>query len=456
MFASLGYRRAPVRVQEALLSARSALRAALRERREFEGLRAAAGRSQWWSAQELRAQYERRVRALLEHAARHVPYYRARAAGARLVDWPLLDKAAVRAAGRALLAERRRRPLLESATSGSSGSPLRLWQDLEAVNRENAFVWRQLEWAGLRRGARRAWLRGDMIVPAAQREPPYWRLSRAENMLMLSSYHLAESSAPAYLEALEAFDPVLVQAYPSSVGFLAAWMLASGRRYRGAALCGVVTSSETLGAAQRRDIAMAFACPVLDWYGQAERVAAIGTCEHGHYHLLSDYSHVELLPAGEGRCELVGTGFGNRAMPLIRYRTGDFVRPAPAGERCPCGRAFPLIESIAGRDDDPVRLPDGRSIGRLDHVFKGVPGILEAQIRQPRADRLEVLVVPARDFGEATHRALLAGLRERLGTALALDIRRVEAIPRGANGKFRGVVGLPGNGSAPCAASPAP
>ena len=38
-------------------------------------------------------------------------------------------------------------------------------------------------------------MRGDMIVPAAQREPPYWRMNRAENMLMLSSYHLAESSA---------------------------------------------------------------------------------------------------------------------------------------------------------------------------------------------------------------------------------------------------------------------
>jgi phenylacetate-CoA ligase len=369
-----------------------------------------------------------------------VPYYRERDAGAALQDWPLLDKGAVRAAGRALLAGRRRGPLVASSTSGTSGAPLRLWQDLAAVNRENAFVWRQLEWAGLSRGEPRAWMRGDMIVPAAQREPPYWRLNRAENMLMLSSYHLAESSAAAYLEALAAFDPVLIQAYPSSIGFLAAWMLASGAHYRGPALRGIVTSSETLPAVRRRDIAVAFGCPVFDWYGQAERVAAAGTCEHGRLHLLTDYAFVELLPAGEGWLELVGTGLNNYAMPLVRYRSGDLVRPAPAGQACPCGREFPLLESIAGRDDDALRLPDGRSIGRLDHVFKGVDGILEAQIRQERADAVAVLLVPGPDFGAPARRALLGNLRERLGDGVALELRCVDAIPRGANGKFRGVV----------------
>jgi phenylacetate-CoA ligase len=454
MFASFAYRHSPVRLQESLIGARAALRLRLREGRRFEALAAQVDDSQWWSAGELRAYQERSAHNLLEFAARHVPWYRERASGAQLRDWPMLDKAEVRAAGRSMLAERRRGPLVSSSTSGSSGGPLALWQDLAAINRENAFVWRQLEWAGLRRGERRAWLRGDMVVPAAQREPPYWRLNRAENMLMLSSYHLAESSAAACLEALADFDPVLIQAYPSSIGFLAAWMLGSGTRYRGPALRGIVTSSETLPAVRRRDIAVAFGCPVFDWYGLAERVAAAGTCEHGGLHLLTDYSCVELLPAGEGGwCQLVGTGLNNFAMPLVRYRTGDRVRPAPPGRACPCGREFPLLEDIAGRDDDAVRLPDGRSIGRLDHVFKGVAGIVEAQIRQERAGAVAVLVVPAPGFGAASRRALLGNLRERLGEGVKLELLCVDAIPRGANGKFRGVVSA--LAQRPCAASPA-
>jgi phenylacetate-CoA ligase len=127
-------------------------------------------------------------------------------------------------------------------------------------------------------------------------------------------------------------------------------------------------------------------------------------------------------------------------MPLIRYRCGDLVRPAAAGERCACGRSFPLIEQIIGRADDPIKLPDGRSIGRLDHVFKGVEGILEAQIRQDRLDSVTIMVVPSATFNERTREVLSSNFRQRLGDGPDLEIRLVDAIPRTGNGKFKGVV----------------
>jgi len=294
--------------------------------------------------------------------------------------------------------------------------------------------------AGLRRGDRRAWMRGDMIVPATQEKPPYWRVNRAENMLMLSSYHLSESAAPTYLDSLALFDPVVIQAYPSSIGFLATWMLSAGTRYRGISLRGIVTSSETLSDLRRREIESAFGCRVFDWYGQFERVAAIGSCEQGRHHLLSDYSYVEMLPADDGLFELVGTGFHNLSMPLIRYRCGDLVRPAPAKERCGCGRSFPLIEQVIGRVDDSIKLTDGRSIGRLDHLFKGVEGILEAQIRQDRVDAITFFIVPSSTFNDRTRETLQSNARYRLGGGIALEIRLVDAIPRTKNGKFKGVI----------------
>jgi phenylacetate-CoA ligase len=116
------------------------------------------------------------------------------------------------------------------------------------------------------------------------------------------------------------------------------------------------------------------------------------------------------------------------------------VRPAPQGQRCVCGRAFPLIEAIDGRMDEAVKLPDGRVVGRLTHVFEGLEGILEAQIVQDRADALTVLIAPSAGYGERTRERLLAKLRFRLGEDVGLEIRPVDAIPRGANGKFRGVV----------------
>ena len=451
MYGSFPYRRSPVRVQESLLSAQSLLRGMLREGGAFDEFAARANDTQWLDAGDLRKLQARELRSLLRVAAREVPYYRERFAALgvdvetlalpeALSQLPLVDKAEVRSAGKKLISERRRAPLFSGGTSGTTGAPLTLWQDLAALNRENAFLWRQLAWAGLRRGERRAWMRGDLIVPASERAPPYWRLNRAENMLMLSSYHLSDAAAPAYLDALGDFDPVVIQAYPSSIGFLAGWMLSRDLRYGGGSLRGIVTSSETLSGERRDEIERAFGCRVFDWYGQFERVAAIGTCERGRHHLLADYSYVEMLPAGGGLFELVGTGFNNHSMPLVRYRCGDLVRPAPAGARCECGRSFPLIDEVVGRMDDAVRLADGRSIGRLDHIFKGVEGILEAQIRQDRLDAITILLVPAPGYGERTVDRLLGNARERLGERTAIEVRAVDSIPRTKNGKFRGVV----------------
>lgn len=451
MFGHFAYRHSPIWAQELLISAKSEARSLLRERRRFEAMAAQLDESQWWSAHALRDFQSRRLRMIVQSAARDVPYYRDsyRRLGLdadrlefpdAISNLPLITKEDVREGGRSFISERHQRPLFSGSTSGTTGAPLSLFQDLSAINRENAFIWRQLSWAGLRRGERRAWIRGDMIVPADQQRPPYWRLNRAENMLMLSSYHLSEAAAPGYVDALAIFDPVVIQAYPSSIGFLATWMLSSGFRYRGRSLRGIVTSSETLSEDQRREIESAFGCAVFDWYGQFERVAAIGTCEQGRHHLLSDYSFVELLPAEDGLFELVGTGFNNLSMPLIRYRCGDLVRPAPVNERCACGRSFPLIEQVVGRVDDPVKLANGRSVGRLDHIFKGVEGILEAQIRQDRRDAVSLLIVPCASFNDRTREALQNNARHRLGGEIAVEIRLVDAIPRTKNGKFKGVV----------------
>src|SRR5712691_12826559 len=451
MSSSFAYRHSPVWAQELLISAKSSLRNVVREGRAFKTLAAQVHQSQWWSERELRDFQSRKLRTIVESAARDVPYYRNKYGPLGLdferLEFPeaiaslsLITKADVRKGGKSLISERKQGPLFSGSTSGTTGAPLSLYQDLPAINRENAFIWRQLTWAGLRRGDRRAWMRGDMIVPATQEKPPYWRVNRAENLLMLSSYHLSESAAPTYLDSLALFDPVVIQAYPSSIGFLATWMLSAGTRYRGSSLRGIVTSSETLSDLRRREIESAFGCRVFDWYGQFERVAAIGTCEQGRHHLLSDYSYVEMLPADDGLFELVGTGFHNLSMPLIRYRCGDFVRPAPATERCACGRSFPLIEEVIGRVDDSIKLADGRSVGRLDHLFKGVEGILEAQIRQDRLDTIAMLVVPSPTFNERTRETLENNTRYRLGDGIALEIRLVEAISRTRNGKFKGVV----------------
>jgi phenylacetate-CoA ligase len=220
-----------------MIAARGYGRARLREGRAFERYAIEAERTQRLQSFDLQALLKRRLNEVVAHAAATVPFYRELYRDTpRPASWaealhelPLIDKSVVRAAGRALLSASARQPLFEGSTSGTTGPPLKLLQDLAAISRENAFVWRQLHWAGYVPGARRAWIRGDMAVPIAQNDPPFWRHNAAERMLMMSSYHLSAATADAYLGALAAYAPSVIQAYPSSIGFLAQCLKAAGR-----------------------------------------------------------------------------------------------------------------------------------------------------------------------------------------------------------------------------------
>ena len=445
MFSSSLYKSSPIPLQDALLSGRGWLRRRLREGRQFSALLDEALATQWLSPTALAEYQASALRRVLDHASDTVPFYRRRRdSSARhehpaqwLAGLPLLTKAEVRAAGDDIRSSSHRWPMFKGSTSGTTGTPLVLLQDLHAITRENVFLARQLHWAGWTPGCKRAWIRGDMVTPVEQREPPYWRTNHAESMLMLSSYHLSESSAAAYVDALAAFAPAVIQAYPSSIGFIANWLDSHGRDYAGPPLRGIVTSSEAMSDEQIACIERRFGCRVFDWYGQFERVAAVGTCEHGGRHVISDYSYVELVPTDDGCLEIVGTGFNNLAMPLIRYRTGDQVELPEAGAApCPCGRAFPLVKRVVGtRNDDTLELPGKRVVGRVGYIFHDIERILESQIRQSSDGAIRILVVTAGEFPPEQRNALLRQARERLGRDVPISVERVNEIPRGRNGK---------------------
>jgi len=69
------------------------------------------------------------------------------------------------------------------------------------------------------------------------------------------------------------------------------------------------------------------------------------------YHVDTEFCALEIDPHEEGddwvRGEVIATGFANRAMPLLRYRTETSRRCASAAG-CRCGRSRPTIEELDG------------------------------------------------------------------------------------------------------------
>ncbi len=403
-----------------------------------------------WSAERWRNWQQERLAYVLHRAATRVPYYRRmweerrrrgdRSSWELLENWPILEKEEVRRQPEAFLAEDcDPRRMYEEHTSGTTGTPLRLWWSRQTVRAWYAlFEARWRRWYGVSRRDRWAILGGQLVTPVSQRRPPFWVWNAALNQLYLSSYHLAPDLIPYYLEALEQYRVRYLYGYSSSLNALAQEALRRGWRASGLAV--VVTNAEPLFEYQRRAIGEAFGCPVRETYGMAEIVAAAGECEHGRLHLWPEVGLVEVLdPDSDGVGELICTGLLNADMPLIRYRVGDRGALAQEDSECACGRRLPGLARIEGRYDDVVLTRDGRQVGRLDPVFKTDLPIREAMIIQEGLDRLRVRLVPGTGYDGKAAEAIRQRIRERLGPVEVI-LEPVEHIPRGPNGKFRAVI----------------
>jgi phenylacetate-CoA ligase len=290
------------------------------------------------------------------------------------------------------------------------------------------------------------------VVPFRATEPPFWRRDYSLNQTLFSLYHMNPRNLPAYVDAVHVAEATYAQGYPSSLHLIARALLDAGRPLPKGRLKAVFTSSETVLSTQRAAIEAAFGAPLCDRYGASEFAVSMTGCTAGRLHVDMEYCIVEVEPQERGpgwvRGPLLVTGFANHATPLLRYRIGDIGTRLEAP--CPCGRAGDVFESIDGRIEDYVVTPDGRALGRLDHVFKSLVDIAEAQIVQTAADRIVVFVVPQPSYGEASERTLLRELRARLGGEIGVSVERVAEIARQPNGKLRAVKSLitPRSGSA--------
>lgn len=456
------YRRAPAWLQTVLLNAH-----ALRIQRErygpaFDELERAWGESEWWEPARIREFQDRRVRAMVRWAAERVPFYGERYAEhgvtvsqvqgvADLARLPLLTKEDVRGAGDRLLATGMG-PLLHGHTSGTTGSPLSLWYDREMAVTNNVADWRQKRWAGMGRDAWCGMFLGRVVVPTSAERPPFWRANHVHRQLWFSSFHMSEANLDLYVREIRDRGLAFLEGYPSTLFILARHLLRRGERLP---LRAAFTSSETLHDVQREAIGEAFACPIFDFYGLAERTIFAGECErHDGKHLFDEYGVTELVdddgqPVADGAMGwLTGTSLWNRGMPLIRYRTGDLSTRRT--EACACGRGLGRIADVATKAEDIVVTPDGRFVSPsvLTHPFKPFDQLLKSQIIQDAPDHLLVKLVPGATFTDAHRAALVAGLRERVGPAMRIDVEILDDIPPERSGKFRWVVSTVPHGCA--------
>lgn len=138
-------------------------------------------------------------------------------------------------------------------------------------------------------------------------------------------------------------------------------------------------------------------------------------------------------PVPEGaEGELVLTNLGRTGFPVVRYRTGDIVRPRARG-RCSCGRTSLMLEGgILGRSDDMVTV---RGVNVFPsaflEIFDRIPGVLEHRITAYRADYLDQLHVEFECADREDRRTAVAhAIRDALGIRVSLQQHPPETLPR--------------------------
>lgn len=399
--------------------------------------------------EEIREWRDRRLHEFLRQAFSSTPYYarpdsgyRTAAETAQSVDdlagLPILNKTLVQSAdlaARNLARWQRRR----AHTSGTTGSGLRFFVTREAQWHQWAVWWRYRRWHGMDLGTWCGYFGGRSVVATGQRQPPFWRINYPGRQILFSAYHLSPANLRFYVEALRRYRPPWLHGYPSLLVLLAAHIYEHHVDLGYQVRC-ITTGAENLLPGQRALLEKAFGVAPRQHYGMAEGVANFSECELGRLHVDEDFAAVEFLPiAGSDLCRVVGTNYTNPAFPLLRYDTGDLVRLAPR-ERCACGRPGRLVAQIDGREEDYVVLRNGARLGRMDHVFKDLLNIREAQIYQRQAGQLTVRVVRGRNYEEADEQKLRQELEARVGEQAEVGVEYWESLPRSPAGKLRLVI----------------
>ncbi len=389
-----------------------------------------------------RAWVKERIAHTLE-LARGTDYGRRVKGGNNLADWPLLEKEPLRhdlksfTSGYEWMAA-------PATTGGTSGVPLKVLRSLQAIVFEQATIDRCIAEAGADvRTARTVVLRGDNPRDLELSPNPDSEIINGGRMLTMSANAVTHVSVEHVANTLETFAPQLLCAYPTALETLCRYLRDSNRRL---SIPSVVTSSEVVRPEAWRLTEQMLGARVIDYYGQAERIAFAHASAPREYRFSCAYSYVEFIPydgnvlpphAPHRLYEVIGTPFWNSVLPIVRYRTGDLVRlpahwgPAELEELSLGLRPF---EGVLGRQQEVIVCPQRVRLSGLGFVPRDVHNVVRMQVVQEDFEQVRIFVLPTPEFSANDAEDLLANARSRIPSEVNITVEiatRLERTPRG-------------------------
>ena len=411
---------------------------------------------QFENSYELRRKQQTKLKNIIEFAYNKSDFYREKAAihgldinnmnfPKDLYRLPFIERKDIQEhTDRIIVKDLDKDKLISNRTSGSTGSPLKVYMDQRALDYNHALLLYLFWELGFR-----PWHRCTVVTGVESKRQAWWRAALSLVRREISTL----KCMPDNLYKLIKSPPNFVYGFPSYIELIARELVENGKHLKKIT---TVCHGETLYNWQRETMKKAFGERVFNTYGCTEIYLISFECEaHKGMHLITDAVYMELLddngiavkPGEEGN--VVITILNNYAMPLIRYKVGDTAIKIEE-EPCSCGRNWPMIiKDISGRKDDYFLNPKGQRVSpkSLDHNVFYNTRIRQFQVIQRDIDKIDILIVKGKNF-DTTLEGALRDAREQIkkimdGEQIDVQIQYVEEIPLQNSGKFKTFVSMP-------------
>lgn len=411
-------------------------------------------KTQWLSPSGTRELQDEKLRRLIRHAYRNVPYYRAKMqeAGLRPEDirtqadlgkLPMLSKADIKQhLFFDIMSENHdKSQVLRISTSGSTGEPFVCYADRSQLEFRWAATLRAQEWTGYQFGDPTVRLWHQTIGMSAAQAAKERADAVLSNRTFVPVFEMNDENLQKTMRLIASIGPTLLDGYAEALDFIAHFVKTSGNP--GVRPLAIMSSAQTLPEPSRRLIEEAFGCRVFDKYGSREFSGIAYECDaHAGHHVVAEGYIVEILrdgaPVKPGEVgEVVITDLNNYCMPFIRYRIGDLAE-AMADQACACGRGAPRVGAIQGRVQSIIQGSDGQYVPGtfFAHYLKELDfAIKRFQVVQERAGHLTFRVVKGGRYSDDVLQEVLAEFRKYLGARMQIDVEFVDDIALVRTGK---------------------
>ncbi|MFC5589104.1 hypothetical protein ACFPRA_09410 [Sporosarcina soli] len=380
--------------------------------------------------------FEYKLNEIISHAGRTVPYYHTYKDVADISQMPVVNKSIIRKESQSFLSTSyAKNELIKVTTSGSSGTPMEFYREHNKRIRQIAeviFLGIPIKYYfGMKHGFIRA-------------THPKSRL----NLLLQNEIHIDPTKMSA--DALEKIrtdikEMKCIIGFPSTLYEIALYCEKKGDTPKHFNLVGLICTAEPLLEKQKTVIQRVFGCPIQVRYA-AEELGLIAVQNPGSpfYRVNQASFYVEILkldsdsPCEEGEeGRIVITDLEAKAMPLIRYDTGDLGVMKIEEIR---GERIVTLSSISGRKIEMLFSPTGEKISpfSINVKMKDVKGVIKFQFIQQDKNNYTMKVVTDEAYYDETK--LLRILHGILGENAMISIEKVNEIKPLASGKTAYIV----------------